>query len=440
MPLTSINVGSAANDGTGDTLRGAFIKVNDNSTYLGTTLANQLPSAVAITGGAISGYYDLHAGALWELAKNVSGAQIEKGTPVYLVSRTGTHIDVAPADASNSAKMPAIGVAQDQIAINAEGYIHTMGTVTGVNTNSATVGQTVYVASGGGFTTTKPSNPNLIQNMGRVTKAANNGEILVLGPGRSNDVPALANKTVLIGNSSGVTEQRQLVTSDIVGFPVVKDNETDFLSWGRCTYVGNSASAQQTSLGYGNSENGTGSNVGGTSTEMFGRNFVSAASVGGTFGWSSGAVFISDHNARHFISTKIVTDLTSMRYWVGLASTTLGNLSSDTPSQHLAMFRYSSASDTKWTAVTCAGTGAATTTTESQVLVEAKTYLFGIEYTASSVKFYINGSLVATHTTNIPASNQQLRLMAGGVNTAASARNARVYYANSIHQYFDTQA
>lgn len=399
------------------------------------TMAYQNSDDVNITGGVIEGYYSLHSAAVWEFVKNTSGSTIAKGTPVYIVSRTGTHIDVAPADAANSAKMPAIGVAQDQIAIGSNGYIHVIGTVTGVNTSTATLGQTVYVAAGGGFTLTKPFYPNLIQNIGRVTKVANNGEVLVLGPGRTNDVPALSNKTVFIGNSSGNTDQRALTVSDITGLDPNAYNETDFLTWSRCIYVPNTASAQQTSLGYGASDNGTASNVAGTATEMLGRNWVSAASIGSTFGWSSGAIFISDHEVRHYINAKISTDTTSMRFWVGLASTTLGNLSSDTPNQHLAIFRYSSeAPDTNWKAVTCAGTGSSSTVTDTGVAVGTSAKTFGIVYTPSEVKFYINATLVATHTTNIPATGQTLRVHAGGVNVAAAARNCRVYWANGLHR------
>lgn len=181
------------------------------------TMAGQDSNNVNISGGVIEGYYGLHSMAVFERAKNTTASTIPKGTPVYIVDRTGTHIDVAPADASDPAKMPAIGVAQDAISTSAEGYVHIIGTVTGVNTVGATLGQTVYVASGGGFTTTKPVSPNLIQNMGRVTKVASNGEILVLGPGRTNDVPALANLNVFIGNAGGQATQRQLTAADISG-------------------------------------------------------------------------------------------------------------------------------------------------------------------------------------------------------------------------------
>ena len=44
--------------------------------------------------------------------KNTSGAQILRGTPVYVTGETGNSgkIEIAPADASDSAKMPALGL------------------------------------------------------------------------------------------------------------------------------------------------------------------------------------------------------------------------------------------------------------------------------------------------------------------------------------------
>ena len=53
-------------------------------------------------------------------AKNTSGSQIDKGTPVYITGTVGATdtVEIAPADASNSAKMPAVGLLDDTLANN----------------------------------------------------------------------------------------------------------------------------------------------------------------------------------------------------------------------------------------------------------------------------------------------------------------------------------
>lgn len=126
--------------------------------------------------------------------KNTSGATIAKGAPVYATGTVGATsvIEIAPADADVTAKMPAIGLTTTELTTNATGYVTVVGTVKGVNTNSYTVNQTLYVSTTpGALTSTKPTGAaELIQGIGRVTRVGtNNGEILVLGAGRTNDVP-----------------------------------------------------------------------------------------------------------------------------------------------------------------------------------------------------------------------------------------------------------
>lgn len=152
---------------------------------------------------------------LWKACRNESGTTISKGTPVYITGRNGDAVTVAVADASDPLKMPAIGVVTTNLANNTSGIVVTSGFVRGVDAGAGVVGQTLYVAPGGGWTTTKPSNPNLIQNVGKIVKEGSNGNLLIFGPGRTNDVPALANGTVFIGNALGNTEQRALTPSDV---------------------------------------------------------------------------------------------------------------------------------------------------------------------------------------------------------------------------------
>jgi hypothetical protein len=67
-----------------------------------------------------------------------------------------------------------------------------MGVVRGLDTGSYTINAPLYVSTTAGqLTGTKPTGTSeLIQNVGRVIRVnASSGEILVLGPGRTNDVP-----------------------------------------------------------------------------------------------------------------------------------------------------------------------------------------------------------------------------------------------------------
>ena len=168
-----------------------FLKADgsvDSSTYLTDIVNDTTPS--------LGGELNLDNKDIVIDAKNNDGTQIDAGTPVYIV---GYHAGsskplIAPADASDPAKMPAVGIANDDIAGSAEGTIGVMGIVDGIDTTSPvsfTIGDVVYVANGGGLTNVKPTTAtHLVQNLGRVTKVnASNGRILLLGAGRVNDIP-----------------------------------------------------------------------------------------------------------------------------------------------------------------------------------------------------------------------------------------------------------
>lgn len=144
------------------------------------------------------------AATIIELVRNESGAPIPRGTPVYITGYASGRPTVAPADASDPAKMPAIGLAYEQILNNNNGSVVAIGIAKQINTSTYTVGQTIYVGTTPGtLTTTAPTGEgNLLQNIGKVTDVGVNGRVLVLGPGRTNAVPNLNNGRIFLGNVS----------------------------------------------------------------------------------------------------------------------------------------------------------------------------------------------------------------------------------------------
>ena len=141
--------------------------------------------------------------------KNTSGGSLAIGTPVYATGSVGASgsTEVAAADASSSATMPAIGVLEQTLANNGQGFCVPLGMVRHLNTSGYAMNGVVYVAAGGGLTATRPSaDTDLIQNIGRVVRVhASTGELLVMGPGRSNDVQNLIPTSRLPG-AAGVAE------------------------------------------------------------------------------------------------------------------------------------------------------------------------------------------------------------------------------------------
>jgi hypothetical protein len=136
-----------------------------------------------------------HIEAVRFAVKNTSGGALSAGTPVYATGSVGASgaTEVAAADAGNAAKMPAIGLLEATLAQNGQGFATSLGIVRSLDTSAYPINGVVFVAVGGGLTGTRPTGTTeLVQNIGRVVRVqASTGEILVMGPGRTNDVQNL---------------------------------------------------------------------------------------------------------------------------------------------------------------------------------------------------------------------------------------------------------
>lgn len=115
-----------------------------------------------------------------------------------------------------------------------------------------------------------------------------------------------------------------------------------------------------------------------------------------------------------------VTDLASVRYWLGFGSAAFSN--SDTSASEAAAFRFSSGGgDTGFTPVT--RDGATQTTGSSMNTIAAATrYLLEIELTASSAIFTINNGTPVVVTTNLPVTSTELGVNVIVFTTAAAAK------------------
>jgi hypothetical protein len=151
-------------------------------------------------------FADLPSEDVTTTVKNLSGTTLAKGTPIHAVSgsSSGNVTPVIAASASDATTMPATFILGEELADQAEGTGIAVGSITGVDTSTFTVGDVVYVGENGGYTNVKPtSSGNLIQNLGVVTKVhASNGAGFIYGSGRSNDVPNLPTGKIWVGTSN----------------------------------------------------------------------------------------------------------------------------------------------------------------------------------------------------------------------------------------------
>jgi len=188
--------------------------------YNGTAWTDTKIVAADLGTGTADAFHFLAGDLTWQdavpldvSAKNTTASTIAKGTPVYITGSVGSGhtVEVAPADAGNAATMSSIGLAVTDLTAGATGYVRTMGVLENVSTGAYSINQTIYVASGGGLTNVRPTgSTTLVQNIGRVMRANNNtGTLLIVGPGRVNDVPNRIGTTYLAdGTASGSTYLR----------------------------------------------------------------------------------------------------------------------------------------------------------------------------------------------------------------------------------------
>jgi hypothetical protein len=227
-----------------------------------------------------------------------ASATISNGQVVMFTGAAGDNVQAAPADTTSVGFRPEyiIGVATQDIANNAFGYITTFGKVRGLNTLAYTVGDILWVSNStpGALTATQPTDPNYQIEVAAVTKVSGgDGQILVRvtpfnGLGSLTDVtittPSTGQSLVYSGNvwvnanisaanitAAGSNTQIQFNDLGVLGANanLAYDKATNTFSTGIITATGNInganlvasanlTSTQQTIVGTGNITGGTG--------------------------------------------------------------------------------------------------------------------------------------------------------------------------------------
>ena len=88
---------------------------------------------------------------------NSSGSSIAKGDPVYISGYGTSNPAVAKCDSDDLTRFPVIGLATTAISNSSDGIVLLSGIFSNINTNAYNVGNTLYVANGGGLTATIPA-------------------------------------------------------------------------------------------------------------------------------------------------------------------------------------------------------------------------------------------------------------------------------------------
>jgi hypothetical protein len=144
--------------------------------------------------------------------KAQAGENISKGEVVYISGISGNTTVVSLADADDSSKMPAFGIAGETANSGNPIDVINFGALSGIDTSSFAEGDELFVdTTAGALVNTAPTGESsAIQKIAKVTRSDNSaGSITIMGAGRSNAVPNLNTGRLFVGNASN-----QAVTDD----------------------------------------------------------------------------------------------------------------------------------------------------------------------------------------------------------------------------------
>ena len=169
------------------------------------------------------------------LMKSEAGEALTKGDVVYISGVSGNTPVVSKADANDSSKMAAVGLANATVNNNANVDVLTFGQISNINTTQNiggtwTEGDSLFVdTTAGQLTKTQPSGESSqVQKIGKIEKVhASTGIILIQGAGRSNATPNLDDGKIFIGDASNYSVTSTLDTS------IVPENTNLYYTDGR---------------------------------------------------------------------------------------------------------------------------------------------------------------------------------------------------------------
>ena len=143
--------------------------------------------------------------------KNIDTEFLPRQTPVHAVGTDPNGIlEIIAAKAAYPARMPAMGILEQDLAVNAEGLAIIGGEFKEVHTQTFSEGDQIYVGAEGNGTNIKPQGATVaIQKIGQILKADNvgaTGSALIFGAGRSNDVPNIEEKHAWVGDANEVPQ------------------------------------------------------------------------------------------------------------------------------------------------------------------------------------------------------------------------------------------
>lgn len=464
MPITTINIGSAPNDNTGDTIRDSFDICNDNFQDLDTTKfdipAGTITEYIRGDGTRATLPTSGPATQMNTLGRNSTGVTLYKGTVVYISGSTGNRPNFVKAQANSEATSAGtFGVVLADISNNSDGYVCTIGTLDNLDTRSVATnpftsdtlvdGDTIYLSptTAGYVTRTKPSAPNHLVYIGKVTLTSpTNGTIVYriqngyeLNEIHDVDAQTPVNRDLLMYDSTTqLWENSSFYNRALGGVQYFNDFDSSFtvdklqsvVSLGT-TIRANAVISNQTSNQVGICTYATGVSAAGYAMHISESN-----NVGQQFQFGGGSWIYET-----YISVEVLSNVTErFRFLTGF-----GDLATASNENNGAFFTYDeggtangAAASANWQCVTVNNATRTLTTTSVAVTTNWVKLKIIVNAAATSITYYVDGTLVATHTTNIPtfALGRRFKVKQGIFKTIGiTARNINcdyLFYENNL--------
>jgi hypothetical protein len=158
---------------------------------------------------------------LYVRGRNNTGVTISDGTVVYINSAQGNNPTIAKADADAVNTSQVIGVATEDIGINATGFVTVTGVVNGVNTSGYSPGDALYLDTiAGGLTKQLLPSPHNVVFVGYALNSTNNGRIFV------RPSSPIASDTTMAANGNQVAPTQAAVKSYVNKRQLYSDTST----------------------------------------------------------------------------------------------------------------------------------------------------------------------------------------------------------------------
>lgn len=454
MPITTINIGTAPNDNTGDTIRDSFDICNDNFQDLDTTKFD-------IPAGTITQYVrgDGTLATLPTLGtsdklitevSNQTGGTLLRGTIVYINGSHGNLPTVTPSRANNDTNSAqTLGFVQDNISNNSTGYVVVAGKIGNLDTSALTAGVQLYLSAStaGAYTITKQFAPNHLVYVGVCVRShPTQGTIEVkIQNGYEldelHDVSAQTpvNRDLLMYNSATTLWVNTSFYNRVMsGVQYFNDFDSSSITDKLQSVVSGGTTIRAAAIISNQTSNQIGICTYSTTTAAthYAMHISELNSQGQQFQFGGGTWVYESYIAVETLST--ITD--RFRFQTGF-----GDLSTSANDNNGAIIIYDeggtangTVASANWQCVTSNNGLRTLTTTSVPVTTNWVKLRIVVNADATSITYFINGSLVATHTTNIPtyALGRRFKIKQGIFKTiGTSIRNVHcdyLFYENNL--------